>query len=391
MTDTSKKVDPKENLISKEITPSIASINAVNDEKLIGYVSTNLNNLCNSVGINHKQLAEMTGYSEAAVCRYFKVGKNGKLPPIDFFYKLKQLFDISIDDFISRPIMEPVSKPDEGRLSRELEELKLGRKYCGNYLVYYLDTSNYKGRDYKNASESLVYGILCINEVETIDIPEFKCTAILGLRNRKRAYLIKERLDNAENFDDVILDVIPNTISPNIYKGTLEFGTRLTYISLKHGNQDQALLVLYRIDNNKLIYNGGLATINSGSKGRETMPTSQFIGLSRYPLSQSPEEIHHELLLSYPTLKADAEVKDLISMFKNTYSHDSREFSVYTEYQKELMVKAYLESEIKKIITRNSERYAKISTRDDDAWYHLVKTEGKKLYGSQESDDDFDF
>lgn len=387
MENTTMKTNNENHSFMEDDTP-ITAMSAARDEKLIECVTTNLSNLINMYNMTQAQLSEATGYAASTVNKYF----NGKmLPPIDFFFKLQKLYDISIDDFISRPILEPAPKPDEGRLARELEELKLGRKYCGTYIVYYLDTSKYKGRDHSLASESLVYGVLRIKEVETIDMPEFKCKAIFGIHSRKKAHQIKDRLDNGESFNKIAAEVSPDTEYNNIYKGTFEFGARHVYIHLKHGTQDQAFLVLYRIESNKPIFNGGLASINSSSKGRESMPTYQFIGISRFPLSLSPEEIHHELLLSYPTLKADAEIKDLISMFKNTYLLDKNDTSIYTEYQKELMARAYLEDTIKKIITKNTERYAKISTRDDDGWYHLVKAEAKKINGVKDSDDEFDY
>ena len=72
------------------------------------------------------------------------------------------------------------------RKAHELLERNLYKKYCGNYMVYYLDTSNYKGRDSNTPAESLVYGVINIHEVETnLDKPEFECVAFLGIDNRE--------------------------------------------------------------------------------------------------------------------------------------------------------------------------------------------------------------
>ena len=260
----------------------LAATNASNDKKLIECVTTNLTNLMEVQGITGKQLSEETGYSEAAICKY----KNGKLlPPIDFLYKVQKLYDISIDDFISRPILvsAPIASPLEK--AREIEDIELGKKYIGNYLVYYLDTSNYKGRDNNPACKSLVYGVISITEVETIDKPEFKCLAVLGIENRDDATLLKEKLDEFKDEEALTSYITFDVDSHNIYKGDFEFGSKHAYISLKHGNIDRALIVLYRVDTNKEIFNGGLGVINSGSKGRERMPTAQFMGFSRYPLT----------------------------------------------------------------------------------------------------------
>ena len=300
------------------------------------------------------------------------------LPPIDFFFKLQKLYDISIDDFISRPILVPAPVTSPLTVARELEYIELGKKYIGNYIVYYLDTSNCKDRDNNPVCKSLVYGVISITEVETIDKPEFKYLAVLGIENRNDATLLKEKLDEFDDEESITSYSTYDVNSHNIYKGDFEFGAKHAYISLKHGNIDRAPIVLYRVDTNKDVFNGGLGVINSGSKGREKMPTAQFIGFSRYPLSFSEEEIHHELLLTSPILKADQEIKELINFFKNTYLVDNPSTAFYTEYQKELMIKTTIEYYIKKIIERNMDRYAKASERDDHNWYKLLKHEEEK-------------
>lgn len=118
--------------------------------------------------------------------------------------------------------------------------------------------------------------------------------------------------------------------------------------------------------------------INSGSKGRERMPTAQFIAFSRYPISLSPEEIHHNLLLTHPTYKADSETKELIALFKHYFLYDDNDNGLLSDYQKELIMKVNIEDAMKKIIARNMDRYAKVSERDDAAWYQVLKDEEKK-------------
>lgn len=379
MVNTTKNSTKQTN--TQGVNTPVGAISAKNDKELTSIVTANLKSLIEQNGLTQKELAEKVGFCEAAVCRYFR----GKLfPPIDFFFSLKKLYGISIDDFLSRKMIEPVENKDEieMRKAHELLERKLYKKYCGNYMVYYLDTSNYKGRDSNTPSESLVYGVINIHEVETnLDKPEFESVAFLGIDSREEAERIKESLDTLSSMEEIakyVHKAKDNDGQNNIYTGDFEFGAKHAYITLKHENIDKALIILYRVDTNKSVYNGGLGVINSGSKGREKMPTAQFIALSRYPMSLSPEEIHHELLLSHPTFKADEEIKNLIAMFKNTYLSTDPTTSIFSDYQKELMLKAYLEDNIKKIITRNMDRCAKASERDDSSWYKLVKEESIK-------------
>lgn len=378
---TTKKPEVKDT-VAPCTTPLVATT-AGDDKALTDTVTKNLKNLIAKHNLKQKDLADITGYCEAAICRYFR---GTQFPPIDFFYKLKKLYNISIDDFISRPVFEPVAETDENETTKrklqEIIELDLYRKYCGTYIVYYLDTSNYKGRDFNTPDESLVYGVINIHEIQTnLNKSKFETIAFLGIDNRKEATTLKKKLDSFSSVEELTTFAYNTSYTSgqnNIYTGDFEFGAKHAYISLKHENIDRALIVLYRVETNKDYYNGGLGVINSGSKGREKMHTAQFIALSRFPISLSAEEIHHELLLTYPTFKANDEVKDLVAMFKNTYLSPDAITSKLSDYQKGLMLKVCIEDSIKKIIENNLDRYAKISERDDSNWYHLLKDEEKK-------------
>ena len=118
---------------------------------------------------------------------------------------------------------------------------------------------------------------------------------------------------------------------------------------------------------------GGIGTINSVSKGRERAPVVQFMGVSRYPLSMSVEEIHHSLLLNYPNFKAEKETEEMIRNFKTLYVENEEARKEFSEYQKSIIVQSTLERYIKKSLERNMFRYGKISERDDDEWYHAIK------------------
>lgn len=361
----------------------VTAMTPSDDAELTQIVTANLKTLIDQHHMTQKELSEKVGYCEAAVSRYFR---GLKFPPIDFLFKLKKLYDISIDDFISRKIIAQVKDEApieaERRRLEEIAELELYRKYCGNYLVYYLDTSNYKGRDFSSPAESLVYGVVNIHEVRTnLNKSDFECIAILGIDNRDKAAETKKALDMISSIEELsgfISEFRDKPGQNNIYTGSFEFGAKHAYISLKHGNIDRAFIILYRVETNKPVYSGGLGVINSGSKGREKMPTAQFMAFSRYPINLSEEEIHHELLLTCPTFDTDAETKELISMFKNTYLFTNRESELFTDYQKELMLKACMADSIRKIISRNMDRCAKASENDDSAWYHLVKSNREK-------------
>lgn len=109
------------------------------------------------------------------------------------------------------------------------------------------------------------------------------------------------------------------------------------------------------------------------------MPVVQFMGISRYPLSMSVEEIHHSLLLSYPAFMAEAETDEMIRNFKTLYVNpDEAAYQGFSEYQKAIIVRSTLERFIKNSLQHNMFRYGKVSERDDDEWYHAIKAASVK-------------
>lgn len=341
-------------------------------EDLAPTVAANLNKLLETQNISAKELSEKTIYSESAISKY-RTGK--QFPPLDFFYQLKTLFGISFDDFLFKEINRGDIRAQMPLSAVEQAEKVLYNKFCGTYLVYYLNTSDYKGRDKNSPEESLLYGILTISEDKTnYDEPNYSCIAVLGIKCRATATILKKTLDSMDSYSDIEKYISDNEeLIKKTYYGDFELSAEHAFLTLAHDRKDKALIILHRVNSNKKEYIGGMGTINSVSKGREPMPTAQYIALSRYPINLSAEEIHHQLLLSHPTYKADAQVRELISLFKKTYMIPDPDGEMHTELEKELIIKVNLERYVKTSLTNNMFRYAKISERDDGAWYDLLK------------------
>lgn len=343
-----------------------------NIKDLTPTVAANLNTLLETQNISAKKLYEMTGYSESAISKY-RAGT--QFPPIDFFYQLKTLFGISFDDFLFKEITRGDIHAQMPLSAVEQAEKLLCDKFCGTYLVYYLNTSDYKGRDKNTPEESLLYGTLTISEDKTnIDDPTYSCIAVLGLKSRTVATNLQKIINAMHRYSDIEKYISDDEeLVKKTYYGDFELTADHAFLTLSHDRKDKALIILHRVNSNKKEYIGGMGTINSVSKGREPMPTAQYIALSRYPISLSAEEIHHQLLLSHPTYKADANAKELISLFKKTYMMPDPDGEIHTELEKALIIKVNLEHYVKTSLKNNMFRYAKISERDDGAWYDLLK------------------
>ena len=347
-------------------------------QDLAEIISSNLKKLIAHNGITQKELADMLGVAPASMTDYCK---GRRILGTEHLVMLKKHFDISIDDFLTKSITPSAVAVPPGSTGIDREKMETYHKYCATYYMYYFDTSKSKGRDLLPPRDSLLYGILFIYENPTsLEVPEFGCAAILGIRGRDEVTRIKTELDKIED-PEKIIDHIGRNYESMAYYGDFTLSQFHAFISISHASTDKALLIFHRIDNNKPEYIGGIGTINSVSKGREHTPVIQFLGISRYFLSMSEEEIHHNLLLDYPAFEADAEMVDeMIMNFKALYADpNGAVYEGFSEYQKAIMVRSTLERFVKKSLERNMFRYGKISgTTDDDQWYHAIKAASVK-------------
>ena len=343
----------------------------VSIQNLAPIISSNLKRLISQNETTQKELADKLGVAAASMTDYCK---GRRIPNVEFFVSLKNLYGISIDDFLTKSINPSAGSLPVKESAADPSMISTYQKYCGIYFVYYFDTSKYKGRDTQPPRDSVSFGILFIYEnPSSLTVSEYSCAAVLGIKDRESVTLLKKTLESLRE-PAKIIDYIGKQYINTAYFGDFELSLEHAFISMSHAHTDKALLILHRVDNNKDNYTGGIGTINSVSKGRERAPVVQFIGVSRYPLSMSIEEIHHSLLLNYPTFKAVEETDEMIRNFKALYVDADESKPGFSEYQKSIVVRSTLERYIKKSLERNMFRYGKISERDDDEWYHTIKT-----------------
>ena len=350
--------------------------NTSNDQNLsMGFweiVPSNLKRLIAQNKTSQKRLAQEMNVTESAMSGYCK-GKS--MPGVEFFVKLKELYGISIDDFLTKYVSPTTVTPTD--LSRDNTLIDTYRKYCGSYFVYYLNTSKQKGKDYSSPSNSIIYGVLYIYESPSaLGIPEFNCAAVLGIREREEVILIKDTLDRFTEPTDSI-NYIEGEYGDNAYYGDFDITNDHVFISMGDGIADKALLILHHPKILRKEYIGGLCTINSISKGRKKEPVVQFMGISRHPLSMSAEEIHHNLLLDHPSLTTEDDTEVLIETIKSLYCNEGEQPSL-SDRQKSVIVRSNLELFMKKSLENNIFRYGKISDDDDDDWYHIIKSSIKE-------------
>ena len=362
----------------KEGKPSAKSAAAANNQEVAQITSSNLKRLISHHDLTQKELADILCVAPASMTDYCK---GRRILGTEHLLELRKHFGISIDDFLTKSITPPAVTVVPRSVGIDKEKMETYHKYCAAYYMYYFDTSKSKGRDLQSPKDSLMYGILYIYESPTSsDAPEFGCAAILGIKDRGEVTRVKKELDEMKD-PEKIIDHIEKNYESMAYSGDFSLTQNHAFVSMSHASTDKALLIFHRIDNNKPEYIGGIGTINSVSKGREHTPVIQFLGISKYFLNMSEEEIHHNLLLDYPDFEADPEMVDeMIVNFKALYADPNGAMNErFSEYQKAVMVRSTLERFVKKSLERNMFRYGKIAgATDDDQWYHAIKAASVK-------------
>ena len=342
------------------------------NQELCSIISANLKTLIKENGITQKKLAEQIGIAPATMNDYCS-GK--RVPQATFLVELRKQYGIDINDFLTSTIHTAVStrrQTTEDSPSASLR--KVYGKYCGAYYTYYLDTSKFKGRDTLSPAMSLTYGILYIyEEPSSVAGLQYSCAAVLGIRGQVEADRLMKVFRSSAS-PAKILQEIDRTHANKAYYGNFELSQEHAFLNLQHAGTDRALVILHRVDNNKDNYLGGIATINSVSKGRERMPVVQFFGTSRHKIIMSPEEIQHALLLNYPSVIVDEEIDEITRILRTLFVENEDARTSFSPEQKRAVIRSIIERAVRKNLIRNAFRYAKISEEDDDLWYHAIKS-----------------
>ena len=120
-------------------------------------------------------------------------------------------------------------------------------------------------------------------------------------------------------------------------------------------------------------YIGGVGTVNTVTRGRENNPCIEFIILSQKVIDRPDGEIYEILKFDDYNVNLDFAMKDVIELFKRLYL-DKNEISLnLTENQKLAVIQNKLEYHFNEILDANVFRFAKISNREDDIIYKLIK------------------
>lgn len=316
---------------------------------------TNLKTFLKTNHITQTQFAKSLNVSNASISNYLS-GQSE--PTLSFLMKLKSVYDISLDSFLTS-----VSNIQKTEQSLETQNIS---RFIGNYILYFYDSSSYIGRATNTQKNILKYGVISV-------VPSGNNLISYGcfLKDYDKAKQLKNELDSS--IQTLSKYEIYSKYSDFVYSGTTESSSTQIFIFLKSFN-DQSLIILNNPPSNKN-YIGGLGTVNSVSRGREHMPCVQFLLMSKKVLDLPEGEIYNLLTLDIVDINVHNETEKMIELFKNLYLTTGDSSIKLEEFQKKKIFEDSLQNIVADCVESNIFRFAKVSAREDDHYYNLIKGE----------------
>ena len=306
-----------------------------------------------------KYVAEKTGFSQASINNYLT--KNSE-PSIQFLVAMKNAFGVSVDDFLF------------GEISESAENNSYER-FIGNYLVYYFNNDSYKGEVHATKKNTLNYGVISIMK----DAKSKNCS-VYGTFTREKKDATK-LLKNANKADsnEKIIELYENF--GNLYEGELFTNQQSLFIELGNKQNGDFSFMIFNNPPSITKYVGGVGTVNTIARGREHNPCVEYIIISKKLIDRPEGEIYRCLQFNDFKVNFDFAIKEMVGLFKKLYVEKNDISLNLTEIQKNSIIQNKLEYYFNEILESNSFRFAKISNKEDDMIYKLIK-EGENVWRS---------
>ena len=306
----------------------------------------NLKNLTKQY--TQKFIAEKTGFSQSSINNYLT--KNSE-PSIQFLVALKDAFGICVDDFLFSKV--------------QVDEKKSYDRYLGNYLIYYYNNDSYKGEVHSSLKNTLNFGVLSIYKDKEFD----KSVQVNAIFTREKSEAVKflKKLNSTCEKREIFLE------HKNYYAGDISTSDQSIFIDLQNNNNGDKSFIILNNPPSKQNYIGGVGTVNSIARGREHNPCIQFIIISKKLIDVPEGELYNLLKFDDYTINMDFAIKDVIDLFKRIYVEKNEISIELTDTQKQAIIRNKLEYHFNEILEANTFRFAKISNKEDDAVYKLIR------------------
>ena len=332
-------------------------------------VQRNFRRLLGELGMTQKEFHEVTGISSPDVSDYYN-GK--KIPTLGKLLRIKELFKIDLDDFLTGDISMSLSDaPVDDTAVTE------SRRYLGTYYLCYFDSGEPSGADHLPTDHSVKYGVIFFYELQNTVVPsKFRCSMALDFVSMEAAQRFCNTLTAMPGVADaehlIIEDPYGSGGRKRAYTGKYVLGKNQVFVSLRHSSGDRMMLIFNRCRDGAS-FHGALASANSVSFGSTERPAVQYIGISDAPMYLSAEEIQDGLMMGSRDIVCGDEVNSLIDLLKDLYSKENRTLAALSEDMVTMIVKAGVQCTVNELAKNNLSRYCKVDITDDQRWLSTVE------------------
>ena len=300
---------------------------------------------------SQKYIAEKTGFSQSSINNY--ITKNSE-PSIQFLVALKNAFGICVDDFLFSEI-------------NTQEDISYDR-FIGNYFVYYFNNGYYKGEVHANINNTLTYGVISILKEQSLD----NNVKVYGTftKDKKEATKLLASINRIEDSAKILQE---HKKYKNTYLGELFTNEQSLFIELSNKLNGDHTFMIFNNPPSIANYIGGVGTINTIARGREHNPCVQYIIMSKKLIDKPDGELYRCLQFNDYKVNLDYTIEDLVNLFKRLYVENNDISLTLTENEKKIILQNKIEFHFNEIMQANSFRFAKISNKEDDLIYKLIK------------------
>jgi len=298
-----------------------------------------------------KYIADRTGFSQSSINNYLTKSSE---PSIQFLIALKNAFGICLDDFLFSDI--------------DINSEVSFDRFIGNYIVYYYNNNSYKGEVHVNLANTLNYGVISVTKENNLD----KNAVVYGsfLRSKTDAIKLLREVNKLKDSADILS---AHEKMNNLYKGGISSNEQSIFLDLSNNVNGDKSFMIFNNPPTKAEYMGGVGTVNSVARGREHNPCVEFIIISKSLIDVPDGEIYECLKFDDFNVNLDFAVKDVVDLFKRLYLDNNEISTSLTDNQKNAIIQNKLEYHFNDILDANVFRFAKISNKEDDMVYKLIR------------------
>ncbi|MFI3166513.1 MAG: helix-turn-helix transcriptional regulator [Bacillota bacterium] len=370
--------------MDKSTNDNLAKLNIYDEQTFRNTVNQNIRSITTSNGWSQQDLANILGVSKATVNSYYDP-KGTAMPNLAAMFRFSEYTGIPINDIQFQDFTP--SHPN-------INEDECYKKYIGNYHIAYIDTSGI-GKINNTITDlqelAISYGVISIvkanNTIETLTRSAIKVFCKFGM-TKEDSLSIKESADSLMEKNDHLgirklymsrdkfsigsIDIFNNNQFLNISvdgfdNGLSQISNRTNKQNIDYKKTDKISITLYIPNSNRTEYIGGAGLISSISRGRNKIPCSQEIVISKKNLT---DELIPDIKLFLIRTRHKFKLR---TVAEKIYKYVKEVYPEYNEEVSKILIENCICAEFTNEYNKHLTQSLYLFDHDDDTCYDILK------------------